>query len=135
MGLRTALVAPRYFGALERGKEQALATSLGVMREAIDRYVADRGRFPDSLDELARSRYIRAVPEDPVTGNRDSWQVQAPHAAGRYQSPRRVPSRAKPSAPLRTSAIPPAKCPSAGGACTCQESRLPVTGSSGTALM
>ena len=82
MGLRTALVAPRYFGALERGKEQALATSLGVMREAIDRYVADKGRYPDSLDELARSRYIRAVPEDPVTGNRDSWQVPAPPADG-----------------------------------------------------
>ena len=82
MGLLTALVAPRYFGALERGKEQALATSLGVMREAIDRYVADKGRYPDSLDELARSRYIRAVPEDPVTGKRDSWQVPAPPADG-----------------------------------------------------
>ena len=75
MSLLTALVAPRYFGALERGKEQALSTSLGVMREAIDRFAADKGRFPASLDELAQLRYIRAVPEDPITGRRDTWQL------------------------------------------------------------
>ena len=78
MSLLTALVAPRYFGALERGKEQALSTSLGVMREAIDRFAADKGRFPEGLDELAQLRYIRAVPEDPVTGRRDTWQLLPP---------------------------------------------------------
>lgn len=76
MALLTALVAPRYFGALERGKEQALTTSLGVMREAIDRYAADKGRYPANLEELAQARYIRAVPEDPVTGRRDTWILQ-----------------------------------------------------------
>lgn len=80
LGLLTALVAPRYFGALEHGKEQAMSTSLGVMREAIDRFAADKGRYPGSLQELVDTRYIRAVPEDPVTGRRDSWQPQPPPA-------------------------------------------------------
>lgn len=73
MALLTALVAPRYFGALDRGKEQALMTSLGVMREAIDRFAADKGRYPVNLEELAQARYIRAVPDDPITGRRDTW--------------------------------------------------------------
>jgi len=80
MGLLTALVAPRYFAALDRGKEQALATSLGVMREAIDRFTADKGRYPESLDELVQARYIRAVPEDPITGRRETWLTLPPAA-------------------------------------------------------
>lgn len=80
LGLLTALVAPRYFGALERGKEQAMSTSLSVMREAIDRFAADKGRYPASLQELADARYIRAVPEDSITGRRDTWQEQPPPA-------------------------------------------------------
>lgn len=80
MALLTALVAPRYFGTLDRGKEQALMTSLGVMREAIDRFAADKGRYPANLDELAQARYIRAVPDDPVTGRRDTWIMLPPPA-------------------------------------------------------
>ena len=45
--------------------------SLNVMRDAIDKFHADNGRYPDQLDDLVEQRYIRAVPVDPVTESAD----------------------------------------------------------------
>lgn len=78
VALLTSLVAPRYLASLDRAREQALATSLQTMREAIDRFAADRQRFPHSLEELVTNRYLRSLPEDPITGRRDTWQAVAP---------------------------------------------------------
>lgn len=73
-----AVALPRYFGHLERSKETALKQSLATMRDALDKYHADSGRFPDTLAELAERRYVRAIPIDPITGSADSWIVSAP---------------------------------------------------------
>jgi general secretion pathway protein G len=78
VALLASIVAPRYFASLQRSKETALRTSLNVMRDAIDQFAADRGRYPESLDELAQARYIRNVPEDPLTGQPDSWVLITP---------------------------------------------------------
>jgi general secretion pathway protein G len=67
------LVAPRYFGSLERAKEAALRTDLRLMREAIDKHRADTGRLPETIDGLVQARYLRAVPVDPVTDRSDTW--------------------------------------------------------------
>ncbi len=80
VGLLSAIVAPRYFRSVDRAREASLRTSLNVMRDAIDKFAADKGRYPDSLDELAASRYIRDIPEDPITGRRDSWLMLPPPA-------------------------------------------------------
>ncbi|WP_374592286.1 type II secretion system protein [Aquabacterium sp.] len=78
VGLLSAIVAPRYFKSVDRAREATLRTSLNVMRDAIDKFAADKGRYPESLDELAQARYIREVPEDPITGRRDSWLMLPP---------------------------------------------------------
>lgn len=78
VGLLSAIVAPRYFKSVDRAREASLRTSLNVMRDAIDKFAADKGRYPESLDELAQSRYIRDIPEDPITGRRDSWLMLPP---------------------------------------------------------
>ncbi|MBT9456651.1 MAG: prepilin-type N-terminal cleavage/methylation domain-containing protein [Burkholderiaceae bacterium] len=78
VALLASIVAPRYFASLQRSKETALRTSLNVMRDAIDQYAADRGRYPETLDELAQARYIRAVPEDPLTGSVETWVLVTP---------------------------------------------------------
>ncbi len=78
IALLASLVAPRYFRSLDNAREATLRTSLNVMRDALDKYAADRGGYPDSLDELVARGYIRQVPEDPVTGRRDSWQLLPP---------------------------------------------------------
>lgn len=69
------LAAPRYFESVERSKEAALRTDLRLLREAIDKHRADTGRLPESLQQLAQARYLRAVPVDPVTDRADTWVV------------------------------------------------------------
>jgi type II secretion system protein G len=73
VSLLVSIAAPRYFRSVERARENTLRTSLAVMRDAIDQHLADRGRYPDSLDQLAERRYLRELPEDPLTGRKDSW--------------------------------------------------------------
>lgn len=80
IGLLASIVAPRYQRSVERAREASLKTSLNVMRDAIDKFSADRGRYPEGLDELVKAGYVRQVPEDPVTGRRDSWQMLPPTA-------------------------------------------------------
>lgn len=78
IGLLASLVAPRYYRSVDNAREATLRTSLNVMRDAIDKYVADKGVYPESLDELVLKGYLRQVPEDPMTGQRDSWQMLPP---------------------------------------------------------
>lgn len=77
VGLLASIAAPRYFGSLDKARENTLRTSLNVMRDAIDQFMADQGRYPDSLEHLVQTRYLRELPEDPLTGRRDSWQMLA----------------------------------------------------------
>lgn len=75
IGVLLSLVVPRFFGSVSRAEEAALRQNLFVMREAIDRYYADSGRYPGSLDDLVAKRYIRSLPVDPITGSVDTWVV------------------------------------------------------------
>jgi type II secretion system protein G len=80
VALLAGIAAPRYFHSIDRAKENSLKSSLRVMRDAIDHFAADRGRYPDSLDELVQTRYLRTLPEDPLTGQREGWVVLVPPA-------------------------------------------------------
>ena len=80
VALLASIVAPRYFNSLQRGKEVALRQTLATVRDAIDQFAADKGRYPDSLDELVSARYLRQTPEDPITGQREGWRLQPPPA-------------------------------------------------------
>jgi general secretion pathway protein G len=78
IALLVSIAAPRYVQSVERARESSLRSSLAVMRDAIDRFAADRGRFPESLDELVNTRYLRQLPEEPISGRRDNWVLLAP---------------------------------------------------------
>lgn len=84
IALLLALALPRYFNHLENSRETILKQDLAVMRDAIDKFHGDRSRYPESLDELVSERYLRALPVDPITERRDTWQTVAPEgeAAG-----------------------------------------------------
>lgn len=84
IALLLALALPRYFNHLESSRETILKQDLAVMRDAIDKFHGDRSRYPESLDELVSERYLRALPVDPITERRDTWQTVAPEgeAAG-----------------------------------------------------
>lgn len=78
IALLLALALPRYFNHLESSRDTILKQDLAVMRDAIDKYHGDTGRYPDSLDALVNARYLRALPVDPITERADTWQVVAP---------------------------------------------------------
>jgi len=78
VALLVSIAAPRYLQSLDRAREASLRTSLQVMRQAIDQFAADRGHYPESLQELVEQRYLRQIPEDPLTGQRESWLVLQP---------------------------------------------------------
>ncbi len=72
------LALPRYFHSVDRSREAVLKQDLQIMRDAIDKFFADRGRYPQTLDELAAKRYLRKVPPDPITESADTWVVVPP---------------------------------------------------------
>ena len=80
VALLLALALPRYFGHIDKSREVILKQDLAVMRDAIDKFYGDKGRYPESLDELVSSRYIRAVPIDPITEEPNAWVTVPPPA-------------------------------------------------------
>jgi general secretion pathway protein G len=72
------IAVPRYFQHLERAREASLRESLAVMRDAVDKYRADTGRYPETIEELVAKRYLRKVPPDPITESADTWVIVPP---------------------------------------------------------
>jgi general secretion pathway protein G len=78
VGLLLTLAAPRYFASLDKSRDVALEENLKVLRVTLDRFYADRGRFPDSLQDLVDHKYLRAVPVDPVSESDRTWVLVSP---------------------------------------------------------
>ena len=72
-----SLALTQYRNSILTAREATLRANLYHMREAIDQYYADKGRYPDSLDTLVSERYLRAVPKDPMTETVDWQTIQA----------------------------------------------------------
>jgi general secretion pathway protein G len=72
------LAVPRYFASLEKSREAVLHANLTLMRQTLDKYYGDKGKYPDALDELVVSKYLRSVPTDPITESNATWIVVPP---------------------------------------------------------
>jgi len=70
-----SLAMVQYRNSVQASKEAVLKTDLFRMRDAIDQYYADKGKYPASLDTLVSEGYLRKIPEDPMTGSADTWQT------------------------------------------------------------
>ncbi len=75
------IALPRYFKSVDHSKEQVLRSNLNTMRDAIDKYYADKGHYPDDLIALSNGEYIKNIPVDPITETNDSWVLIAPKDA------------------------------------------------------
>jgi general secretion pathway protein G len=67
------IAVPRYYASIDRSKEAVLKENLYQMRDAIGKYYADKGKYPDSLEALATDKYLRKVPLDPITESATTW--------------------------------------------------------------
>jgi general secretion pathway protein G len=72
------IAVPRYYNSLDKSKEAVLKENLYQMRDAIGKYYADRGKYPETLDALATDKYLRKVPVDPITESATTWVPVAP---------------------------------------------------------
>ena len=69
------IATPRYFRSLERSKEAVLRQDLASLRESIDRYYGDTGKYPETLAALVEKHYLRSIPVDPMARSADRWVV------------------------------------------------------------
>jgi len=73
IGILITLAIPSFVGAIRHAREAALKEDLQTMRTAIDTYTMDKQKGPQSLDDLVQDGYIRSIPEDPMTRQKDTW--------------------------------------------------------------
>jgi general secretion pathway protein G len=64
---------PMYQNSVRRSKEAVLKEDLFRMRDVINQFYADKNKWPQSLQDLVTEGYMRAVPEDPITGSAETW--------------------------------------------------------------
>ena len=69
------MAVPYYQRTIIRSKESLLRSNLFTMRNVIDEYTIDKGKAPQSLNDLVNEGYLRAIPVDPITGSETSWKV------------------------------------------------------------
>ncbi|HYY42956.1 MAG TPA: prepilin-type N-terminal cleavage/methylation domain-containing protein [Pyrinomonadaceae bacterium] len=66
------IVLPQYMRTVQQARESVLRDDLFQMRKMIDQYAADKGKLPQSVDDLVSAGYLREMPVDPMTG-RAEW--------------------------------------------------------------
>lgn len=77
IGILASIAVPSYKRSVIRAREAVLMEDLYQMRNAIDAFYADQTRYPDGLEELVESKYLRGIPRDPFTGE-EEWDCLAP---------------------------------------------------------
>ncbi|MGE0097851.1 MAG: prepilin-type N-terminal cleavage/methylation domain-containing protein [Hydrogenophaga sp.] len=73
LAVLAAIVTPQYLDRVDDARETVLRQNLVGLRQTIDQFYRDKGRYPTRLAELVEQRYIRAIPEDPITQRADTW--------------------------------------------------------------
>ncbi|MQA19969.1 MULTISPECIES: type II secretion system protein [Telluria group] len=78
IALLLTLAVPRYFPSVDKSKEIVLADNLRNVRQVLDQYYGDTGRYPDTLEQLVEKKYLRAMPVDPITDSDSTWIIVPP---------------------------------------------------------
>ena len=69
-----AVALPQYQKTIMHARESVLRNDLFSMRSLLDQYSADKGKLPQSLEDLVTAGYVREIPTDPITDQKD-WTV------------------------------------------------------------
>jgi general secretion pathway protein G len=77
IALLVGVALPTYRQALDRARESVLKENLFILRQTIDRYFADKGYYPQSLQALQDEGYLRSIPTDPFTGEKEWDEIPA----------------------------------------------------------
>jgi general secretion pathway protein G len=69
------IAVPRYSGSIQRSREAILMQDLATLRESIDKFYGDTGKYPPALATLVEKHYLRSIPVDPIARTADKWVV------------------------------------------------------------
>ena len=75
ISILAAMGVVQYRNSVRRTEEATLKKDLFEMRDVIDQYYADKGKYPSSLDALVSDGYMRKIPVDPISKSTDTWQT------------------------------------------------------------
>ena len=68
-----SVALPTYQRSIQNARETVLKENLWQMRRGIDQFAADKGRLPQSVDELVEAKYLREKPIDPLNDDKTEW--------------------------------------------------------------
>jgi len=71
IGILASIAVPAMQNAPIKAREAVIRADLYQMRSCIDQHLADKGVYPESLEALVESGYMRFIPADPFTGETD----------------------------------------------------------------
>jgi len=67
-----SVTVPTYLYTVRHARETILHENLDQMRRMIDQYAADKGKLPETLEDLKTAGYVRDIPVDPIT-DKPEW--------------------------------------------------------------
>jgi general secretion pathway protein G len=76
IGILATLVIPTLKDTPRKAKEAVLKEDLYTLRDVLDQYFSDKGKYPQDLQTLVDEGYLRAIPVDPFTKSADTWQTE-----------------------------------------------------------
>ncbi len=76
MAILLSVAVPIYERSVRHARETVLKENLWQMRRAIDQFTADKGKLPQSVEELVTDKYLHEKPIDPVRQETEWNEIQ-----------------------------------------------------------
>ena len=68
-----SVAVPTYQRSVRHARETVLKENLWQIRRSIDQYTADKGRLPQSLEDIVNAKYLHEMPVDPIQDSAE-WE-------------------------------------------------------------
>src|SRR5438552_14316471 len=82
VGILVTMAVPSYQTSVVKAREAVLMRDLFTVRDLLDQHRADKGKYTDSLNDLVKVGYLRALPMDAFTRSTSTWQEMSDMTAG-----------------------------------------------------
>lgn len=73
LGILVTLAEPLWQQSVIKAREASLKQTLFTLRDVLDQYRADKGKYPPNLQTVVLAGYLRQVPVDPFTQSSTTW--------------------------------------------------------------
>jgi len=71
-----SIAVPTYERSVRQAREVVLKENIFQMRRAIDQFRADKGKLPQSVEDLVTEKYLREKPIDPILEKAEWNEIQ-----------------------------------------------------------